>query len=326
MGWLIMTPLFIAAIVGLWFAARIAFRAANAPLAEGQQETHRTMSDRRSARAWGWGLRAGALVVGLGWMLWTALAMVWLVPAGHVGVVYRFNDIVGQAGSGMQIIAPWEGMKIASTRVQRQQYEKLAAFSKETQDVFVDATLNYSVSDKAIQNLYRTVGPDWYEKLVPPRVRQTLKDETVRYVAVDIAQNREQIRRAVRDRLREQLEPFSVSVEDFLLDNIDFNPEFKNAIEAKQVATQEALAEQNRVQAAEFKKQQAIRTAQGEAQSTLIRKRAEAQANRLLARSLTGEVIQFEAIQKLNPNVQTILIPTGSNLILPGDLVTPREP
>ena len=145
---------------------------------------------------------------------------------------------------------------------------------------------------------------------MPNRVNQLFKDETVKYRAVQIAPNREQIRRSVRQRLATELAKYSIQVEDLLIDNIKFSPEFTKAIEAKQIATQDAQAAQNRVKEAQFKAQQVIKQAQGEAK-----------ANQLKRQTLTALLVQQNAIDKLNPNVQVLIVPSGSNFLLPSNLL-----
>jgi regulator of protease activity HflC (stomatin/prohibitin superfamily) len=120
------------------------------------------------------------------------------------------------------------------------------------------------------------------------------------------------------------LEGFSIDVVDLLIDDIDFRPEFKEAIERKQIATQDAQTAQNRVAEARFKAQQQVETAKGEAESVLVRARAQAQANRLLSQSLTERVVRYEAVQKLAPNVQTILLPSDAGFLLP-NLLRPTQ-
>ena len=136
----------------------------------------------------------------------TVARSVKVVEAGHVGLVYRFGDIVGQRDAGLSLIWPWESFKTADIRIQKVRpdsdcangfEECLEAFSSETQDVFVVATANISVNPDAVQQLYRTVGPDYDDKLVRPRLLQIFKDETVKYRSVDIAPAREMIRAAV---------------------------------------------------------------------------------------------------------------------------------
>ena len=231
------------------------------------------------------------------------------VPAGRVGVVYQFGNIVGQTDAGLVAIAPWKEIREANVQVQRASFDQLDSFTLETQDVFIKATINYQVSPKDIQRLYRTVGPDYFDKLVPNRVNQFFKDETAKYRAVEIAPNRDQIRSNVLRRLKRELGPYSIQVDDLLIDNISFSQAFTKAIEDKQIATQEAQAAQNRVKTAEYQAQQIIKTAQGQAE-----------ANRLKRQTLTPLLVQQNAIDKLNPNVQVILLPSNSNFLLPSNL------
>ena len=246
----------------------------------------------------------------------TLIASMHQVPAGHVGVVYEFGAIRGQIGEGLQFVAPWRNVRLANIQVQRHVFEKLAAFSEESQDVFVRATLNIRVSPQAIQQLYRTVGTNFFNVLVESRVIQNFKDETVKYKSVDIAPHREDIRKKVRQRLERELSPHSIEVVDLLLDNIDFRPEFKKAIEDKQIATQQALEEQQRVEAEKYKAQQAIERAKGEGSAILFKAEKEAEANRKLAASLTPELVHYAMVQKLSDKIQVMMVPAGQSFIL----------
>lgn len=239
-----------------------------------------------------------------------------IISAGTVGVVYSFGKIVHQLDEGFHLIAPWHFVTHANIRVQREVLESLPSFSKETQDVFVKASLNYQVSPKTIQNLYRTVGKDYYHTLIEPRVAQLFKDETVKYNTVDIAPNREAIRVAVRGRLEKELAPYSIHVIDLLLDNVDFNKEFKQAILNKQIATQKALEEEQLVQAAKQKAAQRVETERGEGEAALARADKMAKANEKLAASITPTLIQYEAVQKLSDKIQIMVVPQSGNFLL----------
>ncbi len=260
------------------------------------------------------------LLAGAVFVLWagahTAFASLKQIEAGSVGVVYQFGEIVSQKSEGLQFILPWQEIRTESIRVQRARFDNISGFSKETQDVFISATVNYSVAPRAVQELFRTVGPNWFDTLVETRVNDFFKEETVKYNTVDVAPNREQIREAVREKLAADLERFSITINDLLIDNIDFRPEFKDAIEQKQIATQDALREQERVTQAEFEADQAVAKAQGEADAIRIRAEGQAAANRLLEESLTPQVIQFLAVEKLAPNITIALIPSGQGIIL----------
>ena len=179
---------------------------------------------------------------------------------------------------------------------------------------------------------------NWFDILVEPRINQYFKAETVKYNTVDIAPNRETIRENVRAALARDLQNFSVTVEDLLIDNIDFNADFKRSIEEKQIAAQNALREGERIAQAQAEAVQneerakgearaveerakgdaaaEIERARGNAEAILLRAEAQAQANVLLDESLTPQVIQYLAVDKLAPNIDIALIPSGQNIII----------
>jgi len=276
-------------------------------------------------RITGVAMRVGALALAVLWMgLATLVNSVHQVDAGHVGVVRTFGDITDQTGAGLVVTWPFQTLEEASVRVERYDVADINAFSKETQDVFARITVNYQVSPRAIQTLYKDVGSKYIDTILRPRLINFFKETTVQYGTVDIAPNREEIRRTVKERLTKDLEPFSIDIVELLVENVDFRQEFKSAIEQKQVATQEALRQQQLIEANKAQAQQKIETARGDAESVRIAAEAQAAANRLLAESLTDKVIQFQALQKLADNVQIAFLPSGQGIIIdPATLLKP---
>lgn len=238
------------------------------------------------------------------------------IDAGHVGVVYSFGSIIDQVDEGPQFTRPWSTVRLENIQVQSNKFDSLVCFSSETQEVFISATVNLRVSPETIQGLYRNIGPNWFNVLVAPRVLQNFKDETVKYATVDIAPNRETIRRDVSARLEKEMSPHSIEVTDVLLDNIDFNPGFKQAIENKQIATQNALEEEQKVVGEKHKADQAIERARGEGESIFVVAAKQAQANDTLSASLTPQLIQYALIQKLGDQIEVMILPSGQNFIL----------
>lgn len=287
-------------------------------------------------------LQFGAIGLAILWMgFHTLINTIVQVPAGHVGIVFTFKDITGQVPAGIHAIAPWKSVQDADTRVQRvrfgtensqdaaaieagdlQRANTLVAFSSETQDVFIQATLNFRVDERDIQTLFTTVGADYFEKLIRPRVLQIFKDTTVKFPAAEIAPSREQIREEVRRRLSEELTERSIEVDDLLIDDIDFQPAFKAAIEQKQVATQDAQREEERIRQRAAEAEQARQVAQGRADAIAIEAEGQATANRSLSESITDQLIQFQAVQRLAPDIDIALIPSGQGIIIdPATLV-----
>ena len=270
-------------------------------------------------------LRLGSFAVIALWIIFdSAIAAFHQVPAGYIGVVYEFGAIKGQIREGVNVLQPWRTVILANVQIQRHVFDKLEAFSQETQDVFVKATLNIRVSPDAIQGLYRDVGPNYFDVLVLPRVAQNFKDELVKYKSVYIAPHREQLRTTVRERLKQELQKYSIEVDDLLLENIDFSSQFKAAIESKQIATQKALEEEQRVSVVKRQAEQAVEKATGEGKSILIVAESQAKANKLVAESLTPTLVQYTLAQKLGDQIKVILLPAGQQFILCQDILATR--
>ena len=277
------------------------------------------------------------------------------IEAGSVGVVSEFGKIVGQVPEGPQFIAPWRDLRRVDIKVQRAEFRdtaeglgSIAAASQETQNVFFNVTLNWKVSPEAVQGLMRDVGPDFFNTLVPTRVRQFFKAEVVKFEAVEATRQRELIRVNVASELSQALQRFSITVVSLQIDDISYESAFEQSIEAKQVATQDALRAQevvaqrtaealqaeaqaegeaaaqiarargdreSRILTAEAEKQARVLSAEGEAEALVLEGEAKARANAAIAASLTTDLIQFEALKQL-AGVQIAILPSGSNFLL----------
>jgi regulator of protease activity HflC (stomatin/prohibitin superfamily) len=279
----------------------------------------------------------------------TVLASYKQIEAGDVGVVRTFGEITGQVEEGPNFIAPWKTVQTFNIKVQRAQFGstlesgvgatlgRIEAASIDTQDVFLNITVNWRVSGTAIQDLVRNVGTDYFDILVPTRVLQHTKAEVVKHTAVEATQKREEIREAIERSLQLDLDQFSITVVSIQLDNISYQPAFSQAIEDKQVATQNALRAGELVAQREAEARQAVAAAAGEADAAIEIARGEAERNRVeaageadairlrgdavadantaIAGSLTSDLIQFEALKQLD-GVQIALLPADGNFLL----------
>jgi len=257
-------------------------------------------------------------------VLATAFGSVNQIRTGHIGIVYTFGAITSQVPEGLQIVAPWKDLKEANIQILRYKSD-LACFSKETQSVKVQASVNYRTSPDAIQELYRSVGENYQQILIDSRLQQIFKDEIVKYTSVEIAPQREAIRKSAAKRLEEELKAFSVTVVDLFLDNIDFEEAFEHAVEQKQIATQKALEEFEKVKVEQHKAEQAVERAKGEGAALLAKAEKESEANRKLAESITQPLVNYMIAQKLSDKIQVMILPAGQQFILGSDMVTPKK-
>lgn len=264
----------------------------------------------------GYGRGPGYALAGLSLAIWVLLTIFFFlfttVEAGHVGLVKTFSNYTGTMQAGWNLKAPWQSVEESDIRVQSHRIlmdgesGHGAAVSAETQPVYAVVTINYQLDPSHVLELYKTVGPHYYESIIEPRVQQVFKSKTVEYRTVDVAPNREEIRRNTQQSLDAQLEAYGIRVSDFLINDLDFAPAFVDAITEKQVATQRAEAARAKVEQAKAEADQAVATAEGEAKSISIKGKALRE---------NPEIIQLTAIEKLNPNVQTIYLPESGNFI-----------
>lgn len=133
------------------------------------------------------------------------------------------------------------------------------------------------------------------------KVRDAINKHSAEYTAIEALSNKTQeiITRALQE-LKEVLEP-----EGFMIDTLSFvsapEPEdqnVKNSISQVISSTQNAIQAENKVKQIEAEARQQIAKAEGEAQSILLEAKAQAEANKILAASITPEFIRYKMLEK----------------------------
>jgi regulator of protease activity HflC (stomatin/prohibitin superfamily) len=248
----------------------------------------------------------------------------WIVPFAESVVVYPISR-----QTYTMSIAPSEGAI--------QGDDSVTARTADGQEVFIDASVIFSVDpNKIIQ-----VHIDWQNRydrdLVRPVARGIIRDEASRYGVEDIvSQKRQELIDGIRSRLENRLEDNGLVLQEFVLRNITFTPEYAASVEQKQIAEQKAqeaklTVEQKRQEAeqarqvAQGQADAAVISAQGRAQSRLIEADAEAQALTKIANALQANqnLITYEYVKNLSPNIQVMLVPSDNPFLLPLPTPTP---
>lgn len=252
------------------------------------------------------------------------------VPTGYTGILTTFGKVEdSNLEAGVHVIAPWQNIVLMDNRVQKQSLDT-QAFSSDIQQVDVRLTVTYTINKAAAANLYQQVGLNYYDSIIYPQLMENTKTVFAYYTAEGLIETRDELALKVTDMMRGDVADYGIDIANVAIENIDFSDSFTDAIEAKQVATQElqraqtqqqqanleaeAAAERKRI-AAEAEAEVARIAADAEAYSITAKAAAEAEANQKVAESLTGDLIEYTQAQLWNGELPSTYV--GSSDALP---------
>ena len=215
--------------------------------------------------------------------------------------------------------------------------DSIAARTRDGQEIFVDASVIFSLNPVEVITVHIIWQDRYINEFVRPQARGIIRDVVSQYgVEEVVSSKRAELTTTITDALKLKLENNGLILVDFVLRNITFSEAYSNSVEQKQIAEQMALQAELTVEQKRQEAEQARQVAQGLADSVVIQAegaaeariieaQAEAQALQLIASALreNPSLLQYQYITKLAPDVRVILMPTGSQFILPPELIAP---
>jgi len=218
--------------------------------------------------------------------------------------------------------------------------DSVPARTSDGQEIFVDASVIYAIDPAQVVQLHIIWQKRYSSELVRPLSRGVIRDVVSQYgVEEVVTARREEMTEAIRTTLAEKMSQNGLILVDFLLRNITFSPEYAASVEQKQVAEQQAqraalVVEQRRQEAeqarqvAQGQADAAVIAAEGEARARVIQAQAEADALRLIAAALqeNPDLLTYQYIDKLSPNIQVMLVPNDTPYLLPLPTMGPPVP
>jgi len=213
-----------------------------------------------------------------------------IINAGKRGVVLNLGKVEDTIlDEGIHLKTPFvTNIVPINVRVQKTDIKAQAA-TRDLQTITADIALNWRLDPNKVNKIYQTIGDESQiiSGIITPAVTEVLKASTATKNIDEIIQKRNELKEEIDKQLIERLKDYGLIIEDISLVNFDFSPEFVKAVEAKQIAEQQAKQ-------AEY---DAIK-AEKQAQADINRAKGQAEAQKLLRLSLTPELLQKQAIEK----------------------------
>ncbi|MGL6343435.1 MAG: prohibitin family protein, partial [Waterburya sp.] len=229
-----------------------------------------------------------------------------IVNAGERGVVMRFGKVQdGILDEGLHLKLPIvTTVENLTVRVQKSDITAQAS-SKDLQDVQTDVAINWHIDPVKVNRIYQRIGDEEeiLNGILSPAVNEVVKAATAKKTAEEIITERTELKKEIDLQLQDRLKSYDVLVDDVSLVDVSFSPEFAKAIEAKQIAEQQAKQ-------ADF---EALK-AEKEATAAVNRAKGQAESQRLQRLTLTPELLQQQAIEKWDGKFPTFM--GGENLPL----------
>ncbi len=247
------------------------------------------------------------------------------VPTGHTGIMTLFGDVQnGTLEAGLHFKNPFMQVVSMDNRAQKATSEMIC-YTSDIQEVTLVYTINYQIEKTNAQTIYKTIGVNYYDTVMYPRILDGVKSVIADYNAESLVASRDELSVKITEKLEKELSVYNIIVINTAIEDMDFSDSYTQAVEEKQVAEQKKLKSQ-------IEQAQMILEAEAEAKKLQIQAQAdaevakinadaakyagekEAEMNKKLGETLTKELIEYYYTQRWDGKLPQI---AGSDTVLP---------
>lgn len=231
------------------------------------------------------------------------------IDAGHVGI--KVNLYGSEKGvQDITEVTGWVFYNPLSTSIyefptfiQHKEYSGENSFivnSKDGSEFRVSPIINYNVKSEEVPNIFRKYRRS-LDKIEDGFLKTAVYDAfrmvANSYTADSLIGSREIFEIKIKQVLTSQMDQDGFLIQQFT-SNLSYPESFKQSIEAKNAAVQQALQAENQVKKAEAEAKIAVAKTQGEADALKIQADADAYANKARQQSLNVLLVQQQFIEK----------------------------
>ena len=239
-----------------------------------------------------------------------------VVQAGHRGVVLYVGAVENRVlGEGVHFIVPFAEQVIQlEVRTLKFQADASAA-SNDLQEVQTTIALNYHISPSQANIIYQQLGANYPDRIIAPTIQESVKASVAKFNAEELITKRAIAKAVIAQTIGNTLSARDIVVETIFITDFAFSQAFSNQIEAKVVAFQKYLTEQNNLKAIQVVANQTVVQAQAAARSNIAKAGGESQAIKIITEQLkqSPQYLQWLSINRWNGQMPYALGGTGDD-------------
>lgn len=234
-----------------------------------------------------------------------------VVPTGYTGVRTTFGLIDQESCMpGFNFVTPFvQNISLVNNKQQDIRFsEQIWSETQEQTVVYMEnVTVTYQIVPEASAWIYANV-ENWVEELVDIDIVSSALKSASRSLSADVVTDRSIIETAAQERLQAALDnkygENRVVIKNVIINNMDFDESYNQAIAQKSQAIQEqqeqAIRNQTNIDKARAEAEAERERAQGQADAELIQAQAKAEANRIISESITDATQRQDIINRWN--------------------------